>query len=95
MYAAIRHYHFAAKDGPEIDRRIREAFVPLLKKSRGFVRYYWLDTGKGEGTSISVFADQEGADASVDIAAEFSRTHMAGLVKQKPEVIEGPVRAHD
>lgn len=95
MYAAIRHYHFDTKNGPEIDRRIREAFVPLLKKSRGFVRYYWLDTGKGEGASISVFRDQEGADGSVAIAAEFSKTHMAGLVTQKPEVIEGPVRAHD
>ena len=95
MYAAIRHYHFAAKDGAEIDRRIREAFVPLLKKTRGFVRYYWLDTGKGEGASISVFLNREGADESVEIAAEFSKTHMAGLVTQKPEVIEGPVRAHD
>ncbi len=95
MYAAIRHYHFEPKNGAEIDRRIRESFVPLLKKSHGFVRYYWLDTGKGEGASISVFRDQEGADASIAIAAAFSHTHMAGLVTQKPEVIEGPVRAHD
>ena len=95
MYAAIRHYRFEPKNGPEIDRRIREAFVPLLKKQRGFVRYYWLDTGKGEGASISVFVNREGADESIEIAAEFSKTHMAGLVTQKPEVIEGPVRAHD
>ncbi|HEY4941610.1 MAG TPA: hypothetical protein VII56_09280 [Rhizomicrobium sp.] len=95
MYAAIRHYHFEPKNGPEIDRRIRADFVPLLKKTRGFVRYYWLDTGKGEGASISVFRDQEGADESIAVAAEFSRTHMAGLVTQKPDVIEGPVRAHD
>ena len=95
MYAAIRHYHFSPKNGPEIDRRIRAEFVPLLKKTRGFVRYYWLDTGKGEGASISVFQDQAGADESVEIAAQFSKTHMAGLVTQKPEVIEGPVRAHD
>ncbi len=95
MFAAIRHYHFEPKNGAEIDRRIREAFVPLLKKSKGFVRYYWLDTGKGEGASISVFADKAGADASIAIAAEFTKTHMAGLVTQKPEVIEGPVRAHD
>ena len=95
MYAAIRHYHFDPKNGSEIDRRIREHFVPLMKQTHGFVRYYWLDTGKGEGASISVFRDQEGADASVEVAAAFSKTHMAGLVTQKPEIIEGPVRAHD
>jgi hypothetical protein len=95
MFAAIRHYHFDPKNSVEIDRRIRDAFVPLIKKCNGFVRYYWLDTGKGEGASISVFEDQAGADESVHVAAEFSRTHMQGLVTQKLEVIEGPVKAHD
>jgi hypothetical protein len=49
MFAVIRHYHFNPKDGAEIDRRIRQEFVPIVKKAKGFVRYYWLDTGKGEG----------------------------------------------
>jgi hypothetical protein len=95
MFAAIRHYHFDPKNSAEIDRRIAEHFVPRIKACRGFVRYYWLDTGAGEGASISVFADQAGADESIAVAAAFSVTHMAGLVTQKPEVIEGPVKAHD
>ncbi len=48
MFAVIRHYHFNPKDSAEIDRRVREDFVPIVKKAKGFVRYYWLDTGKGE-----------------------------------------------
>jgi hypothetical protein len=44
MFAVIRHYHFDPKDSAEIDRRIREEFVPIVKKAKGFVRYYWLDT---------------------------------------------------
>jgi hypothetical protein len=28
MFAVIRHYHFNPNDGAEIDRRIREEFVP-------------------------------------------------------------------
>jgi hypothetical protein len=95
MFAAIRHYHFDAKKGAEIDRQIREGFVPLLKKAKGFVRYYWLDTGEGEGASISVFRDKAGADESVRLAAQFVRDHMSKLLTQKPEVIEGPVKAHD
>jgi hypothetical protein len=95
MFAVIRHYHFDSKNGAEIDRQIREGFVPLLKKAKGFVRYYWLDTGKGEGASISVYKDKAGADESVRLAAQFVHDHMSKLLTQKPEVIEGPVQAHD
>jgi hypothetical protein len=70
-------------------------FVPLLKKAKGFVRYYWLDTGNGEGASLSVFKDKAGADESIRIAADFVKTQMSTLLTQKPEVIEGPVKAHD
>ena len=64
MFAVIRHYHFDPKDGAEIDRQIHEEFVPIVKSAKGFVRYYWLDTGDGEGASVSVFKDKAGADES-------------------------------
>ena len=43
----------------------------MVKKAKGFVRYYWLDTGKGEGASVSVFKDKAGADESVHLAADY------------------------
>ena len=95
MFSVIRHYHFDAKNGAEIDGKLRESFVPLIKKAKGFVRYYWLDTGKGEGASLSVFQDKAGADESVRLAADYVREHLSKLLTQKPEVIEGPVKAHD
>jgi len=95
MFSVIRHYHFDAKNGAEIDGKIRESFVPLIRKAKGFVRYYWLDTGKGEGASLSVFQDKAGADESVRLAADYVREHLSKLLTQKPEVIEGPVKAHD
>jgi hypothetical protein len=95
MFAVIRHYHFKPKDGAEIDRRIREEFVPIVKKPKGFVRYYWLDTGKGEGASISVFKDKAAADESVLLAADYVKEHLSKLLTQKPEIIEGPIKAHD
>lgn len=95
MFAVIRHYHFDKKDSAEIDRLIQEQFVPLIRKGKGFVRYYWLDTGNGEGASFGVFKNKEGADESVALAAEFVRTKMAQLLRQKPEIIEGPIKAHD
>ena len=49
MFAVVRHYHFKPEDGDKIDKLVREGFVLLIKKAKGFVRYYWLDTGLGEG----------------------------------------------
>jgi hypothetical protein len=95
MFAVIRHYHFDPKDGAEIDRRIREEFGPIVKSAKGFVRYYWLDTGEGEGASLSVFKDKAGADESVRLAAGYVKERLSKLFTQKPEIIEGPVKAHD
>ena len=95
MFAVIRHYHFKPGDGDKIDQLIQDEFVPLIKKAKGFVRYYWLDTGDGEGASLSVFKDRAGADESVVLAADFVKKKMAELLSQKPEVIEGPIKAHD
>jgi quinol monooxygenase YgiN len=95
MFAVIRHYHFDPKNSAEIDRKVREGFVPLIRKAKGFVRYYWLDTGKGEGASFGVFRDKAGADESVHLAADFMRDQMSQLMTSKPDVIEGLVVAHD
>ncbi len=95
MFAVIRHYHFNPKDGAEIDRRIREEFVPIVKKEKGFVHYYWLDTGEGESASVSVFKNKPGADESVRLAADYVKEHLSKLFTQKPEIIEGPIKAHD
>ncbi|MGE4053183.1 MAG: hypothetical protein AB7F99_00175 [Vicinamibacterales bacterium] len=95
MFAVIRHYHFDKKDSAEIDRLVQEGFVPILRKAPGFVRYYWLDAGDGEGASFGVFRDKAGAEESVRIAADFVKNHMAQLLKEKPEIIEGPIKAHD
>ncbi len=94
-FAVIRHYHFDPKNSAEIDRKVSEGFVPLIRKAKGFIRYYWLDTGKGEGASFGVFRDKAGADESVRLAADFVREHLSKLMTSKPEIIEGPVVAHD
>ena len=94
MYAVIRHYHFQPGDGAKIDQLVKEGFVPLIKKANGFISYNWLDTGTGEGASLSVFQDKAGADESIRLAAGFVKTNMSEFLSQKPEVIEGPVKAH-
>ena len=95
MFAVVRHYRFKAEDSERIDKLVKEGFVPLIKKANGFIRYYWLDTGEGEGASFSVFRDKAGADESVRLAADFVKNNLSDLTIEKPEVIEGPVKAHD
>lgn len=95
MFAVIRHYHFKPQDGPQIDQMIQEGFVPIIKKAQGFIRYYWLDTGAGEGASVGVFKDKAGADESIALAADYVKHHLSKVLTQKPEIIEGPIKAHD
>jgi hypothetical protein len=95
MYAVVRHYHFKPEDGEKIDKLIREGFVPLIKKAKGFVRYYWLDNGNGEGASFGVFRDKAGADESTQLASDFSKVYLSKLAIPEPAVIEGTVKAHD
>jgi D-serine dehydratase len=95
MFAVIRHYHFDQRDSAELDRLIREEFVPIVRQAKGFQRYYWLDTGNGEGASFGIFSDKAGADESVHLAADYVRDRLSKLLRQKPEVVEGPIVAHD
>jgi hypothetical protein len=92
MYAVIRRYQFDPSSSEEIDRKVRGGFVPLLRRTPGFVAYYWLDSGEGAGASLSVFKNQAGADESVRIAADFVQRELATLVGT-PEILKGEIRA--
>jgi hypothetical protein len=94
-YAMIRHYYFNAKNSEAIDKRVKDIFIPIIKNCKGFVRYYWLDDGNGEGASISIFKTKSEADDSIAVAAEFVNLHLKDLITQKPEIIEGLIVAHD
>ncbi len=95
MFAVIRHYRFDPKGSGEIDRKLKEGFLPLIRKAKGFQHYYWLNTGQGEGASVGLFDDRAGADESVRLAAGFVKENLANLLTQKPEIIEAPVVVQD
>ena len=94
MYAVIRKYQFDQGISEELDRKVRELFVPQLKTIPGFVNYYWLESGDGTGASLSVFQDKSGAEESVRLAARFVEQHLAGLPVTSPEVTAGEVQAY-
>ena len=63
--------------------------MPIVKKANGFVRYYWLDNGKGEAASVGVFKDKAGADESVHLAADYVEEHLSKLITQNPRLSKG------
>ena len=93
MHASVRKYKFDVKNAAEIDRKVKDLFVPLIKKTPGFISYYWMHTGDGTGVSMSVFKDQGGTEESVRLAGEFVKKNLAGMVS-KPEIVEGQVMAN-
>jgi hypothetical protein len=94
-FAVIRHYHFDAKDSQLIDKNIKENFLPLIKNCKGFVKYYWLDGGNGEGASVSIFETKAEGEESNNVAKEFVSKYLKDVINQKPEIIEGLIVAHD
>lgn len=89
----IQQYTFDAQSSATLNRTIKEALVPLLRAAPGFVAYYWLDGGDGSGASLSVFEDQAGIHAALDLAARFIQEQRVALVG-KPEIIKGRVAVH-
>lgn len=93
MYAAVRRYE-GIRDDAEAARLVRDSFLPQLDDIPGFVAYYWVDAGGGTMASLSVFADKEGADASVELAHDWIVANAPNLFPNPPQVTEGPVVAH-
>jgi len=91
MYTVIRKYTFDPKSSQEIKSKIQDIFVPLVKKTPGFISYCWMDTESGYGASIGTFQNKAGAEASNRLAAEFANANLAHLHMGKPEITEGEV----
>lgn len=93
MYAVTRRYQFDPHETEEINWQVQEGLLPLIRTVPGFVAYYWLDTGEGAGTSLSIFEDKVGAEESIHLTANYEQKHLAPL-SGKPSIIRGEVRAH-
>ena len=93
MFAVVRRYTFDKKHSAEIDQKVRDEFVPLVRKAKGFITYHWLDNGDGIGISMGVFEDEAGADESVHLAADYVAEHLAHLLGH-PEITKGEVKAY-
>jgi len=94
MFATVRRYE-GVTDSAEAGRRVQEGFVPILKSIPGFVAYTFADAGGGVVmVSMSIFADEAGAEMSNERAAGWVKDNLAALLPNPPTITAGEVVAH-
>jgi hypothetical protein len=76
----------------ELVKLVNNGFVPIISKIPGFKEYLLVDAGAGAHLSVSLFADERGAEASNSAAADWAAANVAQLIEGPPEVTEGWVR---
>ena len=91
-YATIRRYE-GVTDSKEAGRRVNEGFVPIIRKIRGLVAYYWVDAGNGVMVSTSVFDSQAAAQESDRAAADWVGKNIKPLLPNPPQIAAGNVVA--
>ena len=74
LFASIRFWETDSSSVPEILRRARSEFVPLLSKINGFESYEIVDTGKGQLVSLSIFQTETGAFQSNQVAVDWVKS---------------------
>lgn len=93
MYVTIRRY--TGVDFPdEAAQRVRNEFLPIISKIKGFQEYYAIRDGNDAVISISVFANKPGADASVKSAASWVKDNLSEYLPNPPQVMGGEAMAH-
>jgi hypothetical protein len=90
MHISIRRYA-QVRSVPEVCRKIGESFVPLLRRSPGFIAYYAIDAGGGTMATISIFSTEAMALESNEKAAGWLKENVADLQPTPPDITSGQV----
>lgn len=91
MHISIRRYT-QVRSISEVCRKISESFVPLLRRSPGFIAYYAIDAGDGVMATISIFSTEAMATKSNEKAASWLKENVADLQPVPAEITSGEVK---
>ncbi len=94
-YLVIRQYQLApGHTVEELSALISRGFIPILQQVPGFQDYVLVESDGGV-LSISVFADQTGAEESTQRAADWIQENLTGFFSGPPTVTTGSVWLHE
>ncbi len=98
MFASIRRHRLAEGSLDELIRRVDESFAEQLSARAGFLSYELVDCGHGEVTAVTLFSEEQDAQASRELAARWTEANLADMKFLRLEALHGFVlvnRAHD
>jgi hypothetical protein len=96
MHVAIRRYQLAESASvDEAEQPVKDEFIPIIKDMPGFLAYYWLDSGDGTITAVSIFEDRERAEEANSKAVDWTKETLASMAPNPPEIIAGEVRLRE
>ena len=94
MYVNLRRYPKVTADKEAIERSVRDELLPQLRAQDGFVGYCAFWDEDGAGVSVSVFADQEAAHRSTNVARQWVMRHQE-FFPERGDEFSGPCVAHE
>lgn len=93
MHISVRRYRNVVSVS-EVCQKVGESFVPLLRKSPGFIAYYAIDGGNGNMATVSIFSTEDMAVESNEKALVWMKENVAHLQPEPPEITAGVVKVH-
>jgi hypothetical protein len=90
MYASVRRYTGVDPRAMEEIERLRGEIEAAMRRAPGFQAWYLVRTSDGILT-VTLCADQAGAEETVQAAAGIIREKLAALIPNPPEVTNGEV----
>ncbi len=90
LFASIRIYEdFAMENLDGMVALVQDIFLPLMQETPGFFGYYTMNSGEGAVAAISIFASEEAALASNEMARDFVAENLAQLLPKDPLTASG------
>ena len=91
MYAMVRRYRADQEDVDEIAHRVDQEFAETISGETGFCDYQVIDCGDGTIVSITMFADEEGARRSNQMASEWVGQALGDMRMERTDAFGGEV----
>lgn len=94
MYAAVRQGKAKKGKLEEVERRVEEEALPIIRAGGGFKAYYLIAADDDTVTTVSLFDSKADAEASNKEMLKWLKEHFSPLLDGQPKATTGHVLVH-